>query len=350
MTLEVAGGGPTGPARAVRTLYTWMADPSARPPRLPDGLRQHLSPARAETHLDLSAEVYADTLADGSEAAVVLVGGDVVLAVNDDGAWRIVGAHLETFGLGPWYGDPVRHVLVLGTDARPHQDPPGFRADSIHILGASLADGGGAIVGFPRDTWVPTSYGNDKFSSVNVRGGTAEMVSITEDLSGIELEGYVLTGFAGFKHLVNGFGGVEVDVPFRMSDDDSNAFLSAGLQVLRGGDALAFSRNRHLTGGDFTRSRHQGLVITSALRGAQAMGLESLPRLLRLLTADTWTDLSTGQLLQLGAIAFSLEPESVGNVVLPGTVGTAGRASVVRLTSGADAVFEDLADGMIEPG
>ena len=337
-------------ARDLTAFYTWMADPSAPEPLMADGLADHLAPARTPGPLELAAAVHRDTLADGSKVAVVEVGDDLILAVADGGTWRIVGADLPRFGADPWFGDPVRHILVLGTDARPHQSQPEFRADSIHLLGASLAEQGGAIVGFPRDTWVATSYGSDKLTNVNVRGGTAELVSIAGDLSGIEVDGYLLTGFAGFKHLVNAFGGVEVDIPFRMADGDSNAFLAAGLQILRGGDALAFSRNRHIAGGDFTRSRHQGIVISAGLRGAQAMGIEHLPRLLRILTEDTWTDLSATELLQLGAIAFALDPDRVGNVVLPGEVGTVGNSSVVWLTSGAGDVFADLADGVVNPG
>jgi LCP family protein required for cell wall assembly len=337
-------------ARQLEALYTWMVDPAAPEPLLADGLAEHLGAVRTDGALELVAEVHRAALADGSAVAVVLAGDDVVLAVSGGGAWEIVGADLPRFGSEPWFGDPVRHVMVLGTDARPHESQPDLRADSIHVLGASLTERGGAIVGFPRDTWVQASYGSDKYSSVNVRAGTGEMVSIAEDLSGIDIDGYILTGFAGFKHMVNAFGGVEVDVPFAMADDDSNAFLSAGLQILTGGDALAFSRNRHIDGGDFTRSLHQGILITGGLLGAQAMGIERLPRLLQTLTADTWTDLSAAELLQLGAIAFALDPDRVGNVVLPGSVGNVGRASVVRLTSGADAVFEDLADGVISSG
>jgi len=161
------------------------------------------------------------------------------------------------------------------------------------------------------------------------------------------MEGYVLTGFAGFKSLVNKLGGVEVDVPFRMSDKDAKAYLDAGLQVLDGGDALAFSRNRHIDGGDFTRSFHQGVVIQAGMRGMQALGIQELPGLLRRLSEQAWTDLSSAQLLQLGAVAYELDPANLTNIVLPGRVGSAGGASVVYLDAAADDIFADLADGLL---
>ncbi len=329
-------------------FYTWLVDRSADEPDIPDGLAAHVGGIGSDQTFDLTTEIYKDELADGSKVAVVLVGDDdVILAATEGSGWKIVGARLTGFGLDPWYGEPIRHVLIIGTDARPYESQPELRADSIHIVAASMPERGGAVVGFPRDTWVAASYGSDKFSSVNVRADTDEMVRIAEDLSGLSMEGYVITGFAGFKRLVNRLGGVEVDVPFRMSDGNSNAFLDAGLQVLRGNDALAFSRNRHIAGGDFTRSFHQGVVIQAGLTGAQAMKIRRLPTLIRILTEYSWTDLSTTQLLQLGATAFELDPANIQNVVLPGQVGSVRGASVVRLTSGADTIFADLADGVL---
>jgi LCP family protein required for cell wall assembly len=344
--------GPRDLRNQILAFYTWLADPDTGPPDLPEGLAGHVAgvtPAEAGTTLELSATVRRDVLADGSGVAVAVVGDDLLLLADEGGGWRIVGARLTSFGLEPWYGDPIRHVFLIGTDARPHQDPPVYRADSLHIVAASLPERAGGIVGFPRDTYVDASYGRDKYSSVNARADTGEVVRIAEDLSGIELDGYILTGFAGFKRIINLFGGVEVDVPFAMSDSNSRAYLEAGPQVLKGGPALSFSRNRHINGGDFTRSRHQGIVIKAVLAGSQVMGIERLPRLLSILSANSWTNLSAADLLQLGAIAFEIDPGAVGNVVLPGRVGSAGGASIVRLTAGAAGVFEDLADGIISP-
>ena len=71
-------------------------------------------------------------------------------------------------------------------------------------------------------------------------------------------------------------GGVDVEVPFAMAEPKSDAFLSAGLQTLFGTDALAFSRNRTIPGGDFTRSFHHGLVVLGALgKKKREEGLDS---------------------------------------------------------------------------
>ncbi|MBN2113574.1 MAG: LCP family protein [Acidimicrobiia bacterium] len=348
--LDLEGNGAL--QQAARDLYAWLGDRRAvEPPAMAEGLAAFLSDAAYPTDLALAGEVATADLGDGRQVAVITAGDDVLLAA-DEGAgagWAIVGAKLASLGLGAWYGEPVRLVMVIGTDARPGQNEPYYRGDSLHILASNVAAGGGAIVGIPRDAWVSAPYGNDKLTHVNALADSATLVQIVRDLTGLPLEGYLVTGFRSFRRMVDAFGGVEVDVPFAMNDPKSSAFLRAGLQRLLGQDALAFSRNRHISGGDFTRSFHQGVVIAAALRGVQEQGIGDLPELLALLSQYTWTDLPTGDLLTLAAGAYELDPDAVANLVLPGTLGTVGAASVVFLNPEAEDVYRDLEDGMVAP-
>jgi len=337
--------------REIQAFYSWIADPEQNePPILPPGLAEHIGEIELTEDMAISGTVSRVRLEDGSRMAVALLDDDVILIVNEGSGWQIVGAKLARFEREPWYGPPVRHVLVIGSDARPGESQPEFRADSIHLAASSLPEHAGAVVGFPRDTYVSASYGEDKFTHVNVRDGSEGMVRVAEQMSGLEIEGYLITGFQGFTQLVNAFGGVPVDVPFSMAEPKSKAYLNAGPQVLDGADALAFSRNRSIRGGDFTRSLHQGMVILGALADAADRGIEALPDLVKILTEYTWTDLTPAQLLTLGAVAFEIDPEAVGNVVLQGTVTTRAGASVVVLDEdSARTVFEDLADGWLIP-
>jgi hypothetical protein len=88
-------------------------------------------------------------------------------------------------------------------------------------------------------------------------------------------------------------------------------------------------------------------VILGALTDAATRGIEALPDLIKTLDEYTWTDLTPAQMLTLGAIAFEIDPLSIGNLVLPGTVTTRAGASVVVLSEGADDIFVDLGDGWL---
>jgi LCP family protein required for cell wall assembly len=342
-------GAPDSFVAAVEGLYGLAADPASDPaPDIPEGLMTHLEGLEPAGDLFLRGEWSVAELPEGDEIGVAAIGPDVVLLVSDEGTWRVVGAKLGRFDLEPWYGDPVRRILVVGTDARPGYIQEAFRADSIHLLTSAVAGRTGAIVGFPRDSYVTTPDGSlDKFTHVNVSFGGEGMVETAEELSGLDIEGYLLTGFLGFQQLVDAFDGITVDVPFGMAEPKSGAYLSAGIQVLWGANALAFSRNRTIPNGDFRRSLHQGLVMQGALDKVQGFDMLDLPFLLAMLREFTWTDLGAEELLTVAAGAFEIDAATVPNVVLPGSIRTRGGASVVVLADGAFDVLGDLDDGIL---
>lgn len=390
VAVEVSFDGAEEVGQIVSSLYTWLANRQAPMPDLPQGLATHLERRLPIEAGPLSGDFFFEQVGEMGKAGVAVVeDDDVILLVDEGRGWRIVGAWFARYDFAPWFGDPIRHVLVIGTDARQWQDPVRFRGDSLHLISSNITVGGGGILGFPRDSWVETPYGMDKFTHVNAiiwtrsdnqlerdvnalsidplfrvtasalsRGGMEEQlrrgplggevtVDVAEQLTGIPIEGYILTGFRDFQLLLNDYGSVMVDVPFAMADESSSAYFEAGVQEMWGRFALAFSRNRHLRGGDFTRSLHQGLVILARLRRVLDSEFSTLPLLTSALVKHTWTDLSLEQLVTLGAGAFLLDPTKIGNEVLPGRVATRGGASVVLLSSGAEELFRDLDDGVL---
>jgi len=349
-------GAPGEAVEALEAFYGWLADRRRPEPDVPDGLLAHLADAPETGDLLLRGEWSSAELPEGDDIGVAVLAGDVVLFVGDDAGWRIVGAKPSRAGLGPWYGEPVRHVLVIGTDARPGRSEPEARADSIHLLSSAIAERTGAIVGFPRDSYVETPEGYPdspeghflKFTHANVYFGADGMVQIAEETSGLPIDGYLLTGFLGFRGLVDAFTGIPVNVPFSMADPYAKAYLSAGFQILGSADALAFARNRNIPDGDFRRSLDQGLVIEGALGKLQEeFGPLGLPALLAMLAEFTWTDLDAEALLTIAAGAFELDPETIPNIVLSGFPTSRGGRFVVLLDEEVTDIFGDLEDGML---
>ena len=349
-------GAPDGVVDTLVSFYGWLADRRRPEPDLPDGLLAHLADAPETGDLVLEGEWSSAELPERDDVGVAVFGEDVVLLVGDDDGWRIVGVKPVRVGLGPWYGEPVRHVLVLGTDARPGTPLLEARADSIHILSSAIGERTGAIVGFPRDSYIETPEGYDdspeghfvKFTHANYWFGPEGMVQIAEETTGLDIDGYLITGFLGFEGLVDAFEGIPVDVPFAMSDPNSKAYLDAGLQILLGEDALAFSRNRHITDIDFRRSLDQGLVIRGALGKVQEeFGRSDLPALLAMLLEFTLTDLDAEALLTVAAGAFEVDPDTIPNIVLSGFPTTRNTQYVVLLDDEVADIFADLEDGML---
>ncbi len=279
----------------------------------------------------------------GTPIAVLTSGDDVTLAVQADSAWRIVGGWWPSLGVdGPVLGG-TRHVLMIGSDARPDQPVDGMRADTLQVVGVDGSDGGG-IMGIARDSWVTMPSGRQaKINNAMVEGGPAAQQATVADVTGLPLQGYLLTGFESFTALVNDLGGVTIDAPVPVLD------VPAGQQTLDGETALRYSRERKtLVDGDFGRSRHQGVVLFGMAFMARAQGPAGLPGILTTASPHVWTNLSAAQVLTFGASVHVIDPGNVGHRVAKGDIGWSNDGqSIVRLDGEAYAYFDDFSDGVL---
>jgi LCP family protein required for cell wall assembly len=287
--------------------------------------------------------------------ALVGGGGGVLLGVV---LGRVVPAQaqepaftLTATGHAAFPGSPDQPVffLMIGNDERPGVG--GRRADALHVVGINPAAGQVTILNVPRDTWVDyPGGGSGRINEGNPRGGPELQAQVVSDLVGVPISFTVEVNFAGFVGLIDELGGVDVWVPMDMNDRNSGANFSAGPQHLSGEQALAFSRNRHVPGGDLTRSRNQATVLIAALAAARAQvtgpssaitAMSTFFRYGELHGAD-WDDL-----FRLGELALTVDPATVRSQLVPGTPGNAGGASVVFVDPGASLLFEDFRDDAI---
>jgi LCP family protein required for cell wall assembly len=237
-------------------------------------------------------------------------------------------------------------VLAIGGDARPGGDPRHSNADSLHLIAVDPRTGAGTILGFPRDSWVEIpGHGTRKINSALALGGPQLMAETIRRVTGLPVHYYVLSAFQGFQQIVDELGGVQVPVDRTMNDKYSGAHFQPGWHNMNGGEALAFSRNRHDTqAGDFSRSLHQGTVLLSGLAKlrAEVSDDDGLNRWIGVLLRHAVLDSPPQQLLGLAALARNLDPTRLANVVVPGRVGTASGQSVVFLGDEARRIFVDL--------
>jgi LCP family protein required for cell wall assembly len=248
-------------------------------------------------------------------------------------------------------------VLVIGSDARPDQEVASHLADSIHILAINPAKHKATILGLPRDSYVSIpDHGTGKINSALSLGGPELVVRTVEELTGLTMHYWALTGFEGFTTMVNQVGGLIVDVPFAMDDPSARAYFEPGVQRLDGSDSLAFARDRHdLPAGDFGRSENQGLLMISALTQLRKEFSKDPSRLLEWVgafTRNTESSVPLDDLMDLVFTGTTLNHNKVVNIVAPGGIGEVGGLSVVTLDMATlQAIAADLADdGLLKKG
>jgi polyisoprenyl-teichoic acid--peptidoglycan teichoic acid transferase len=330
----------------VNSFYLYATGVATEAPPMPEPVLAGIIPQPVATP---QAGVASVGTFKGQGVATVEMAGDLFLVVNDGSGWRIVGGNWPNLSLPAYYGPGPRLVAVVGSDARPWEDMATARADSIHFVGLDGV-GQGGIVGVPRDSWVPIAGGGrNKINASLADYGAEGMMQTFRDLTGLPVEGYVLTGFLGFQEMLgNVLGGIDLVVPYAMSDSASGADFEAGTQYVNGPQALAFSRARKsLPNGDFSRSANQGLVLIDSAKNLRSKGYGAIPRLMELSEGWMLTDLNAEQLLTFASLVIGSNLDTMPNMVTPGSSGTAGSASVVYLSDSVSQLWADLADGRL---
>lgn len=351
-TVRVIGDMPPEIAAATGAFLSTVHDPRNDTAAIEPELIAH--------HAALSGsldEVYSGTattkeLETGGAVAVVTLEGEELIILADEGAgWHVVGSDLA-LGAGPWFGESPRRVLVLGSDARPGGAPAVHRMDSIHVLTAVPQEGAGTILGWPRDTWIESPYGDMRVNALTTSGRGADAIfSHFTDTWDIPLDGYILTAFSGFEKLIAAsVGRLIINLPISIPAQEWWPGFRSGEQTLNPTRTLDYARTRkQVPGGDFARSKHQGVIMLAVLTMLQQGSVEDVPSLLGELVKYTETNLSPSDLIQLGVAAFYMDVGDVTNTVLPGQLGRAtGGKSVVFLDPEADGIITDvIADGLL---
>jgi LCP family protein required for cell wall assembly len=281
----------------------------------------------------------------GSPIATVVQGKDLTLLVKDK-TWKVVGGWWPSLSVyRPPF--PTMRILAIGSDARNPQPVTKCRGDALHIIGVDAKKGVGGLVGIPRDSWVPlSSGGNSKVNAALVFGGVAGQVKTIERASGVKIDGYVITGFEGFRAMVRSLGGIVFVASRSLQSVDGFRIVKPGTNKLDAKHALALARERkHLPNGDFGRSANQGALIKAGMMMARKAGPGALAGLLSKMGPHLSTDLTVGEVLNLCASLYVNTGAPVPNKVVPGAIGTREGQSVVLLGSGARSIFSDMKDG-----
>lgn len=180
---------------------------------------------------------------------------------------------LSTFkDFGSSKEDTKLNILVLGVDAR--QDDLTGRSDAMLVLSLDKTNDKMDILSIPRDSYVEIAGKGkyDKITHAFAYGGVDMARETVENLLDIEFDHYVVINFTSFTEIIDALGGVEIDVPFSFSEQNSKGVHDAlrftkGLQTLNGEEALAYARMRKQDPkGDIGRGERQQQVIEATLK------------------------------------------------------------------------------------
>lgn len=243
-------------------------------------------------------------------------------------------------------------VLLVGSDARTGEKVDRSRADAVHLFAYNPTLKKGLIIGFPRDTWVKTPSGDSrKINEVLSVSGPDTLLKTFNDLTGLSVTRYVIAGFDGFKAMVDGVGGINVEVKPAMNDKASAAQFQQGWFQMNGRAALAFTRARKtLTNGDFDRSANQNKMLVASLQRLR----ESTDNVRALLNwvyvgrKNTVSNVKPGDWMYLAQVSRAMDPTSLKTTVIPASPQQIGDQDAVAVDEEPfAALMADAADGVL---
>jgi LCP family protein required for cell wall assembly len=239
-------------------------------------------------------------------------------------------------------------VLLLGTDNSQIGGRTGDRhSDSILLLRTDPEHHRLYYLSIPRDLTAPIpGYSTQKINAAFQIGGASLAIRTVRQFTGTDINHIVVVNFADFKDLIDALGGIDVNVPAPIR---SNRFdcpyatqaqcskwqgwrFPKGTQHMNGQRALIYSRIRenllNAAETDVTRGSRQQIVMDAlASKFTSPSTLVKLPFNGGTLAKPLTTDLTAGQLMQLGWVKFRSSASSSVHCRLGGDLGGSGTGS-----------------------
>src|SRR5215472_3750169 len=264
------------------------------------------------------------------------------------------------------------NILIIGSDSRTGSHGKygrgiqGSRSDTSMLLHIPPTHTGAVVISFPRDTMVPVYQCADDgqgHHGQNAQPGQLEQLNWTYSYGGpaclwktleqatrIHIDHFVQVNFSGFKSIVNDVGGVPVCLPYAIRDHASRLNLPAGKSVVRGAQALAFVRERHIgLGSDLQRINRQQIFLASLAQKIKQSSSLTNPAKLYTLVHDIASSLTTDtglSLTDMYAIANSLKglsPKALQFIMAPVVPYPANQNQVEFNQPPADQLFRAIA-------
>ena len=207
-------------------------------------------------------------------------------------------------------------VFFAGTDASAERETRGepVNTDALLLASVSADQSQATLISLPRDTVdIPLPDGQtweDKINALLRERDVETLVGAMEELFGVPVDHHLVMDMDDFAMLVDGVGGVEVEVEQELVDPPIDLLLQPGQQELDGQTALKYVRTR--VDDDYARAERQQQVL-----------LALVERLV-----DPETDIDVAQLLEgLDSLETDLPLED-----LPTLVEIARRAQSAEVT------------------
>lgn len=227
-----------------------------------------------------------------------------------------------------WNGKNRVNILLLGADTNADRKAEGEPAlsDTMIIVSIDPTTKQVGMMSIPRDTLVSIpGVGDDKINAAYSAGSLSDITgpglarATVEYNFHITINYFAVVDFEGFQKIVDTLGGVTLDVPAPIKDDQypgeqfnyTRVYFHTGLQHMDGLTALRYVRTRH-DDNDFARGNRQQQLLEALRQQMTAMNLITKASSLIDDLGDTIrTDIPPGDALRLAKLGTEIQSGNI---------------------------------------
>lgn len=224
----------------------------------------------------------------------------------------------------------------------------GSNVDTIIFTNVNLETQEVTMISLPRDLY----YGGRKINSIYFYFGMDEFVRQMEEITGREIDKYILVDMYVFADIIDLMGGIDITLEEDLTDPTyttydngvwSTLYYPAGDYHLNGTQTLRVARSRH-SSSDYARAERQQMILEAIKNKGLSMGLSdagALYDMIETVLESTETDISLNEAL-LYYVKYRDYNVSRGNVISSGNILVTGHVYVDFVTSASEEVCDEL--------
>lgn len=238
---------------------------------------------------------------------------------------KIAEAKENLKATSPFTGDDPLHILLFGidktatTDMTEEGNPT--RSDVIMLLTIDPVSKRAQLLSLPRDTYVDIEghKGKTKLGHAYAYGGEELAEKTVERFLDVSVDYYATVDYNAVRRLVDAVGGIEVDIPFDYTYEDTYVVphlyinFKKGKQKLNGDDAVRYLRIRKIyENQDLDRIQtQQGFLMKLFDKLKSPRMIFKIPELIDLVIDNVETNLSYGQIAYLAKMGLDFDKDSI---------------------------------------
>jgi len=216
-----------------------------------------------------------------------------------------------------------RNIAIFGVDSRSNNLEQGNRSDCIIIASINNKTKEVRLISVYRDTYVKIDgHGLDKITHAYSYGSAPLAIKTLNTNLDLNIKEFVTVNFDSVAEAVDKLGGVSINIDSQEELKYLNSYIdetarvtgksnarvtSTGRQKLNGVQAVAYSRIRYTSGGDYKRTERMRDVIEAMLNKLKTKNVGEMNSFADTILPKVYTNITSGDIFALMPSATSFK-------------------------------------------